>query len=153
MAHRIRLVFDSLNHTWNSAVITYDFERQLDIARSAGTRLQGIQVKSALMSALKYLLAALAAAGAYLILFYRKRLFPSREERLLRSFYRTVERDCSVTVERGRVGLFELADRTGNPGVRLFAEIYAGAVYRDRKLTDDEFVRLKRILEQIQKTS
>jgi len=61
---------------------------------------------------------------------------------LLRAFYRRVARDCSVTVERGRVGLFELAGRTGSPRVRLFTDTYAGAVYHDRRLTDDEFRRL-----------
>jgi hypothetical protein len=65
---------------------------------------------------------------------------------LLRAFYRRVERDCSVTVERGRVGLFELAALSGNPRVRLFADTYAGVVYRDRRLTDDEFGRLRRLV-------
>ena len=51
-----------------------------------------------------------------------------------------------MKVERGRVGLFELADRTGNPGVRLFAETYAGVVYRDRKPTDEEFRRLRQMV-------
>jgi len=146
LLHRVRLMLDSIDHVWNSAVISYDLERQIEVARTAGTRLQGIDVKTALGSALKYLLAAIAAASAYMILLRRKRLFLSREERLLRAFYRRVERDCSVMVERGRVGLFELADRTGNPRVRLFADTYAGAVYRDRRLSEDEYRRLRQMV-------
>jgi len=146
LLHKIRLTLDSLSHTWDSAVITYDFERQIDAARTAGKLLQGIDAKMALRSVLRYLLLVAGATGAYLMLLYRKRLFPSREERLLRAFYRRVRLDCSVTAERGRVGLFELADRTGSPRVRLFADTYAGAVYRDRRLADDEYRRLRQLV-------
>jgi hypothetical protein len=146
LSHRVRLIFDSLDHTWNSAVISYDLERQIAVANNAGKRLQGIEVKAVLNSALRYLIIAVGAVGVYLLLRYRKRLFPVREERLLRAFYQQVERDCSVTVDRGRVGLFELADRTGSPQVRLFADAYAGAVYHDRKLTDDDYVRLRQMI-------
>jgi hypothetical protein len=95
---------------------------------------------------LPYLAYAAGVMGITLVLLYRKRLFLSREERLLRAFYRRVERDCSLHPERGRVGLFELADVTGSAGVLAFADIYAGAVYRDRVLTDDEYFRLKQIV-------
>ena len=127
-------------------VINYDFERQVGAVQSAGRRLQGIEVKAALKTLLRYLLIIAGVAGVCAVLLYRKRLFPSREERLLRAFYRRVGQDLSLKVERGRVGLFELADRTGNPGVRLFAETYAGAVYRDRKLTDDEYRQLRQMV-------
>jgi transglutaminase-like putative cysteine protease len=153
LLRQFRMTLDSLNFAWNSTVINYDFERQVGAVKSAGRRLQGIEVKAALKTALRYLLIIAGVAAVYSIIFYRKRLFPSREERLLRALYRRVGQDFSLKVERGRVGLFELADRTGNPAVCLFAETYASAVYRDRPLTDEECVRLKSILEQIQKTS
>ena len=146
LLHKIRLMLDSLDHTWNSAVITYDFERQIDTVRTAGKLLQGIDVKMALRSALRGLLMMAGAAGACAILLYRKRLFPARGERLLRAFYRRVERDCSIRVERGRVGLFELADLTGNGAVRKFADLYAGVVYRDRRLTEEEYIRLRQMV-------
>jgi hypothetical protein len=146
LSHRIRLIFDSLDHTWNSAVISYDLERQMAVAHTAGKRLQGVEVQTVLRSALRYLLVAAVAVGGYLILRYRKRLFPTREERLLRAFYRRVRLNCSVTVERGRVGLLELADLSQDPQVRLFADIYSGAVYRDRRLTDDEFGQLRQMV-------
>jgi protein-glutamine gamma-glutamyltransferase len=145
LLHRLQLTLDSLDHTWNSAVINYDFDRQMTAAQSVGRRLQGFDAKVAFRSLLRYLLIAAGVAGAYLILFHRNRFFPSREERLLRAFYCRVERDLSVKVERGRVGLFELADRTGSPRVRLFADTYAGAVYRDRRLTEDEYRRLRQM--------
>lgn len=153
LLHNFRMAVDSLNHRWDSMVVTYDFERQVNAARGAGKLLQRIEARTVFRSVLPYLLLLAGLAGLCCGMVYRKRLFPSREERLLRALYRRVEQDFSLKVERGRVGMFELADRTGNPGVRLFAETYTGAVYRDRPLTDEECVRLKNILEQIQKTS
>jgi transglutaminase-like putative cysteine protease len=146
LLRQLRMTLDSLSFAWDSAVINYDFERQVGAVQSAGRRLQGVDVKVALKAAQRYLLIAIAAAGIYLIYLNRYRHFPSREERLLRAFYRQVEREFSLKAERGRVGLFELADRTGNPGVRLFAETYAGVVYRDRKLTDDEYRLLRQMV-------
>lgn len=143
---KIKMTLDSLDHTWNRVVITYDFERQLDVAVQVGTRLQGVEAGRALKAVLPYLLVVLGGAIFSAVLCYRKRIFPSREERLLRSYYRRVERDCGVRPERGRVGLFELADLTGNSKVRKFADLYAGAVYRDRRVTDAEYCQLKQIV-------
>lgn len=143
---KIRMTLDSLNHTWNRAVITYDFERQVEVARQVGTRLQGLEAGRVVKAVLPYLV---WMAGLMLIsgmVLYRKRIFPSREERLLLRFYRQVRQDCNIQVERGRVGLFEIADLAGNPGVREFVDIYAGVVYRDQRLTDDEFGQLKQIV-------
>ncbi len=146
LSRKLRLLIDSLDHTWNSAVISYDFEQQVAVASSVGRRLQGIDVGALFRGGLRYLVVVAGVLGCCLLLFYRTRLFPSREERLLRAFYRRVRRDCFVRVERGRVGLFELADLTGSARVRLFADTYAGVVYRDRRLSDDEYRRLRQLI-------
>ncbi len=146
LLRNIRQMIDSLNHTWDSAVITYDLERQIAVARQAGKSLQGLEAGRALKALLPYLGAAVVLLGLPALLLNRKRLFPSQEERLLRAFYRQVERDCRVHPERGRVGLFELADLTGSPQVRAFVDIYAGAAYRDRRLTDDDCRQLKQLV-------
>jgi hypothetical protein len=143
---KIRMTLDSLNHTWNRTVITYDFERQVAVVLTVGQQLQGIEPGRALKGLLPYLAYVAGMAAFAALLLYRKRLFPPREERLLRAFYRRVERDCGVAAERGRVGLFDLADMTGNTGVRAFADIYAGVVYRDRRLTEEEYRRLRRMV-------
>jgi transglutaminase-like putative cysteine protease len=143
---RLRMTLDALNHTWNRSVITYDFERQVEVASKVGNRLKRVDLGRSLKGILPYLASILVVVGLSGILFYRKHIFPSKEERLLRCFYRRVELDCGVVVERGRAGLFEIADLTGNPKVLAFAEVYAGAVYRDRRLSDEEYSRLKQIL-------
>src|SRR5512133_1906731 len=143
---KIRMTMDSLNHTWNRAVITYDFERQVDAARKVGTRLQGFEAGRAVKVVLPYLGIAVGILGLSAVVLYRKRLFPSQDDRLLRAFYRRLARDCRVHPERGRLGLFELADLTGNTRVRAFVDIYGGAVYRDRRLSDTEYRRLKQMV-------
>ncbi|MDA8430143.1 MAG: DUF3488 and transglutaminase-like domain-containing protein [Geobacteraceae bacterium] len=143
---KIRMALDTLNYTWNRAVITYDFERQVDIARTVGRHVQGLEPGRVVKGLLRYLVWLAGVAGLIMLLVRRKQFFPPREERLLRAFYRRVERDCGVRPERGRVGLFEIADLTGNAGVRAFAEVYAGAAYRDRLLTDQEYRQLKQIV-------
>jgi transglutaminase-like putative cysteine protease len=143
---RLRLFLDSLDHTWNRTIVTYDFEQQVEIARNTGKRLQKIEAGKAARAALPYLLLSLALVFVVVVILRRPRLFTSQNERLLRRFYRVIERDCGIRIQPGSRGLFETAEQTGNAWVREFATIYAGAVYRDRKLTALETARLHRIL-------
>jgi hypothetical protein len=142
---RMRLTMDSLNHTWNRAIIAYDFERQIAFAN----RVNGLNAGMAMKTIVPYLLCTVGVTILVIVLMNRKRLFPSREERLLRSLYRRVRRKYGVEIEPGRVGLFEIADQVDSQAVRDFVAIYAGAVYRDRWLTDQEYDRLKRALASI----
>jgi len=142
-----RQVIDSLNHSWDRTVITYDFESQVEAVRGAGKRLRGIEAKKALKAGLPIAGALAGLAAAFYLVTRRKRLLPSREERLLRSFYRCVARDCGITPEPARQGLFEIAAAAGdNARVCEFVHIYAGALYRDRRLTSGEYTRLKQII-------
>ncbi len=145
---RLRLMLDSLDHSWNRMVITYDSDRQVEAALNAGRRFQGIKVSGFLSAAIPYLLLLFLVAGISAMFVFRSRIFISREERLLRRFYRQIEREYDLPVQRGKQGLFEIVAASGNPGVRAFVDIYAGAVYRDRKLTDDEYEQLLLIMRQ-----
>lgn len=146
LIQKLRMSIDSLDHTWNRTVISYDFERQIEVARGVGSRLQGFSTGKLWRGVRPYLVPAALLVAIFVLMLNRKRFFPSREERLLRAFYRCVERECGVRVERGRVGLFEIAALTGNAAVHEFASIYGGAVYRDRRLSEQEFRRLQDIL-------
>jgi hypothetical protein len=42
--------------------------------------------------------------------------------------------------------LFEIAEESGNEKMSEFVNIYTGAVYRDRRLTDEEYRALRQIL-------
>ena len=49
------------------------------------------------------------------------------------------------------MGLHEMVMLADNPQVHEFVSIYTGAVYRDRRLNDGEYLRLKRILRGLSK--
>lgn len=143
---RLRMALDSLDHAWNRSVIGYDFERQADVARGAARRLHSLTPKRLLKGGMAALGALSAVALALFLLLRRSALFPPREERLLRSLYRHLERELGVRVQPGRQGLFELAGLADDERVREFVGIYAGALYRDRRLTDGEYRRLRLLL-------
>lgn len=142
---RITLLLDSFNYAWNRSVITYDFEQQVNIARKVGSRLQGIDTSKMLRSSVPYFAAGLLLV-ALLIVFRRTPLFRSRERRILRRFLQKVDHEFGISTGEGGAGLFEIASAAENSHVSEFADIYAGAVYRDRRLTNEEYQRLRQIL-------
>jgi len=146
LAMRLRQFLDSLNHTWNRAVVTYDFDKQAEFVSTVGKRLQKPETGKMVKAILPYFLMTAAPLVILAMFVRRPGSFPSRNERLLRRFYRLVERDCGIRAEPGKLGLFETAGLAGNDAVREFAAIYAGAVYRDRQPTAHELARLRRIL-------
>lgn len=142
---RLTLVLDSFNYVWNRSVISYDFEQQMTIARNVGSRLQGISPSEMIRRFVPYLAAGLLIAGL-LLTARRVSLFRPREQRILRRFLRTVGREFNMSPVEGGAGLFEIASASGNSLVSGFVAIYAGAVYHDRRLTDDEYLQLQNIL-------
>lgn len=142
---RISMAVDSFNHVWNRSVITYDFEQQMKIASHVSSRLQGVNPLKVLRSSVPYFAATLLLAGL-LFAAGRASLFSSREQRILRRFLRAVERKFNISTGGGGAGLFEIASSVDNRQVSDFVAIYAGALYRDRSLTDGEYLRLQQIL-------
>ena len=138
------LMLDSFNHLWNRIVITYDFEQQMNAVSRVSSQIQSLNPAIIVRRSLPYGAGILLLIGI-LFAVRRSSLFLSREERILRSFLRTVERACNISTGEGNIGLFELAAAAENEHVSEFVAIYAGAVYHDRRLTDDEYRSLRRI--------
>lgn len=145
LMQRITLLLDSFNYAWNRSVISYDFEQQIAIARNVGSRLQGLTLLPVLRNIMPYLAGSLLIA-ALLSAAGRASLFRSREQRIINRFFRAVEREFDIAESVGGAGLFEIASAADNSHVSAFVAIYAGAVYHDRRLTDDEYLQLQRIL-------
>ena len=145
---RIRQAIDSFNHAWNRLFVTYDFEQQIKIASQVGSRLQGVNATKMLWSLVPYVTSCLLIAGL-LFAVRRYSFFSSRERRILNRFLHIVEHDFGISNGDGGAGLFEIAAAAGNDNIFEFVEIYAGAVYRDRRLTDVEFQRLQQILQRL----
>ena len=91
----------------------------------------------------------LAAGAAGAIWLVWRMLWVSREEKILRRFLRRVARRYGVEAVRESLGLREIAERLDDPWCREFAEIYGGAVYRDRRLTGRERRRLAEVIRRI----
>lgn len=142
LALQVTLLLDSFNYVWNRSVISYDFEQQMKIARTVGSRLQVISPSEIIRGSVPYIAGGLLLAGL-LFAAGRASLFRSREQRILRRFLRAVERGTEMT---GGEGLFEIASASDNIHVSAFVAIYAGAVYHDRRLTDGEYFQLQQIL-------
>ena len=141
---RISMFMDSLNHAWNRFIITYDFAQQMKITTNIGSHLQISNLLMILRSSMSYIVAVLLVG----ILFVARKssLFLSRERRILNRFFNVVAREFNISTGEGVVGLFEIASLVDNNHVSDFVAIYAGALYRDRKLADYEYLRLCQII-------
>jgi hypothetical protein len=133
---KIRLMADSLSYFWNQAVITYDLDKQLRLFNATGSAIRNLSFPSGLRQLVSVLLVAVLALAGFL--FRKRRRGESREERMVRNFLRLVARRHPHITVTPSTGLLELAELTGDPQVRRFADVRYGALYRDRKLTESE---------------
>jgi hypothetical protein len=142
-ARQLRMYLDALGFYWNKAVITYDLEKQIKLVRTAGSKARNLRMPALQWRPLiRYAVALLPLAALLALYLSRPR---SREERVLKSFLRAVRRRHPAAF-RQEYGLFELAEKVGDPQLHEFAGIYGGAVYRDQRLQPDELARLKEII-------
>ncbi len=139
----VRLIADSMSYYWNQTVITYDLDKQLRMVRATGSALRTLSLPSGVRRAGIPLLIAGLLLAVFLVC--AKRKWGSREQRVVRKFLRIVGKRYPHISISPSTGLLELAERTGDPRVRRFADIRYGALYRDRKLSEREFSLLEDI--------
>ncbi|MRR06233.1 MAG: DUF3488 domain-containing protein [Deltaproteobacteria bacterium] len=138
---RLRKISDSLSYYWNLTVISYDLEKQLQLFQSANTTMRKISFSAgnrSLYAALLGLCFLIAAGGIALRTWVK-----SPEERVLRRFYRRVAKHYPSVSVSPSTGLMEISQQTDDPRVREFAEIYCRSVYRDRRPSASEMIRLR----------
>lgn len=139
----LRMYLDALGFYWNKAVITYDLEKQLALARTVGAKARDFRFPAGWARPLVgFTLMGLSLAALYALFQRRPR---TREERVLRRFLRVMRRRYPLA-GTDRCGLYELAERIDDPQLREFVAIYGQAVYRDQRLQDDELAKLKEII-------
>ena len=138
---------DAVDYYWNRAVVSYDLGRQVQLLRQTGFQLRRVQAPSDLKAVLPIATALLAGAAA-LVFLLRFRRF-SREERLLREFLRKVRKNHHIGEIPPSVGLEKLARQLDDPACLEFVRIYNRAVYRDRKLKNEEVKRLRELIGEI----
>lgn len=139
-----RVLVDTLEYYWSRIVITYDLSTQFQLLRKAGGRLKSIrslEVNEVLKTL--FVIIGLAMAG-WTIYWLKKR--PVREERLLRCYLQQVEKKFDIGPLSPQTGLFDLAQQTEDPLCREFAEIYGRSVYRDKKLSAEDYRNLQKLI-------
>jgi hypothetical protein len=143
---RLRLAADTLSYYWNRAVITYDMESQLSAVSRAGAELRGLSSGSLPLRRI------VAGSGWLLLLAALIYLLAGRkattEERLLAAFRRRLHAGYGLDLGPA-TGLHEGIRGIDCDPARRFADIYTGAIYRDRKLTAAEIAELRRLLQEI----
>ena len=147
---RLAALADAVTYFWNRSVIGFSLGRQIALLRGAGRGMRHLRLHFGASPPLRY--GALAAGGAILLvlLFWRRRR-TRREERLLRRYLRAVRRRYRLTELSPAVGLQELARRTGDPRCRSFAELYGGAIYRGKRLSEEDLQRLQALVRELEK--
>ena len=143
--NRLRLLLDALDYNWNSVVITYDLERQLQLAVHLHAQLRSFRLHDLthLMPAAGLLATAIGMSWLYLRLKQGNLL--DRRTRLLRRFLRQLEKDYAIP-RTAQLGLFDIAHHANCPQIDAFIAIYARSLYREQDLTAEEYRLLDRLL-------
>jgi hypothetical protein len=94
---------------------------------------------------------ALAAVLAVAIWWVAARGGGTPEERILRRFLARIEKVYGIPRNHRSRGLKELADLVNDPAAAKFAAIFGGIVYRDRRLSSEEFRQLMQVIDAVGK--
>jgi transglutaminase-like putative cysteine protease len=141
-----RRMLDAADYFWTRAVIAYDFHSQIRALQQADHSLKRWTTRLSWRNVLLWGI-LLAGAGGMAWTFRRPRR--TLEGKLVGKYFRQVEKCYGPGTVRGPIGLRELAKNLEDPRCREFAEIYGGAIYRDRKPDRDEVRRLRQLIREI----
>lgn len=145
-----RRLLDTADYYWTRAVISYDLRKQLEVVRGTAFKLRGISLGREFLRTIAWLLGGIfGLLGAVWLV---GRLLVPVEKRLLLGFLRLVKQRLDLEEVPAHLGLQALADRTDDARCREFAEIYGGAIYRDRSLLPAELVRLRWLLKELRRS-
>jgi transglutaminase-like putative cysteine protease len=142
---------DAIDYYWTQAVITFDFTRQMEFAKSARDKMREWRKEEFSWRENVWIIVALFSPAVLIL--WRRRKSLSVEEKLLDKFTRVVKQQVDTEQIPASTGLEAMARRAADPRAREFAAIYGGAVYRDRVLRKDEIEKLKQLLKEMRKTS
>lgn len=143
VARRLGMFLDSFNYYWDRAVIGYDLERQFQLVNRAGFHFRRLPIK--IKSGRTFLWIGIPSFVAILLIALWRRAGVARERRLLQGFLRRIQRRYALEISPAD-GIQRLAELSGDTVAKRFADTYCRAVYSDRKLTDEEYRLLKKLL-------
>lgn len=137
---------DTLNYQWVQLVVVFDLARQLELWHGVRQELGGWQPARLLRWGGMLAGVVVGVAGVVLL---GRRPRRSREQRLVAALRAKAQRRLGDGVAVETLGLEELAARLDSPACREFADIYQGAVFRDRPLTAGEVAQLTQLLKRL----
>jgi transglutaminase-like putative cysteine protease len=139
-------VFDTFVYYWDVAVITYDLDKQLQMAQNASDILGMKEKLQTVRTHIVWFLAIASAAMIVVVVVRRRSVSP--EQRILRQFLALAGARKGAPEGMGVIGI---AAQTNNPDLIRFAEIYSRAIYCDKHLTPTDIRQLTMILSTVKK--
>ncbi len=136
-----RALSDYLFYLWTRAVLNYDFSQQFNLFRNVSAKLRGgADVDMQLDKTLSW--GGLVLLVILLWLLYRSQQISS----LIRAYRKQIARCCGVRALPTSLGLYRIAERSGHPLCREFAENCGAVLYGERKLSWRDRRRLRKII-------
>jgi hypothetical protein len=139
----LAMLLDSFNYYWDQTVISYDLERQFQVANDIRFHLKGLP--AAMNPGRKIFWLAPILIVAIPILAFRRSILLSREERILRKLLGMLKKKYRLEITPA-TGLHEIEKMSRDPGIQKFVSVYCRAIYSDRKLTREEYRLLAGLL-------
>jgi len=138
---------DYLENAWSRLVITYDLNTQLNLIFSTGNSLR--HFRSQLPDNRNWWL-SLAMVPVIIILFSKKVWKrPASQQRILKRYLAMVCHSAGLKQLPLDLGLFNLAEQSGEPLCHDFAKIFGQAVYHDEPLGKEQKNQLNSIIRQL----
>lgn len=134
---------DALFHYWTRHVLNFDLRQQFALMRGTTGLAQSLadgfrHYWYVPTTALLFLTAAVVLARRQSI-----------RQRLVTAYLRRVARCAGCRELPPALGLYRLAQLSGEPLCRQFAAIYGASLYSDKDLTPDQIRQLRRIIRQL----
>ena len=142
-----RQLADSLNYYWVQAVVVFDLKQQITIFRDTRAKLSNLRSVQTPEHLGKMVVALFLGTGLVVCAFALRR--KPKEVRLLGELRKKLEQRYGEGVFPPGCGLAEIAEHVDSDVCREFARIYYGAIFRDRRLTAQEFSQLKNLLREL----
>ncbi|HET6419087.1 MAG TPA: transglutaminaseTgpA domain-containing protein [Geobacteraceae bacterium] len=143
----IRLIIDSMGYYWNRAVISYDLDKQFRLLRITNDEVKKINLKLSMKNL------SIFSIPVLLFILYltirKKYRYLSKEEKVLRNFLGKVRKKYPDVPVAPGTGLQEIVKIIDKDAVRQFADLYCGIVYRDRKMSGEEYQQLLKLAEKV----
>ena len=141
----LQSIADALFHMWTRRVLNYDLQQQFQLLRETSARLALLrQINFSWLAGVMVVMAL-----CLVVTFVWKRRWGIKNKGLLDSYLHQVARCAGLKRLPPELGLYQLANLSGHPLCREFAENYGAAFYGGKRLAPSQNKRLREIVRQL----